>query len=84
MNLFRSEEHARRWSQFEPRSEQGFISLAELAGFFGTESRRHMLDGDYLVVVSAPRRGAPRLSRADRQDLAVLDGNSGPARILMR
>ena len=48
MNLFRSEEHARRWSQFEPRSEQGFIGLTELAGFFGTESRRHMLDGDYL------------------------------------
>jgi hypothetical protein len=50
MNLFRSEEHARRWSQFEPRSEQGFISLTELADFFGTESRRHMLDGDYLSV----------------------------------
>src|SRR6185503_16291122 len=37
-----------------------------------------------LVLVSAPRRGAPRVPRADRQDLAVLDGNPGPARVLMR
>ena len=48
MNLFRSEEHARRWAQFNPASEQGFISLTDLAGFFGTETRRHMLDADYL------------------------------------
>ena len=46
MNLFRSEEHARRWSQFSPRAEEGFITLPQLAGFFGTESRRHMLDRD--------------------------------------
>jgi len=48
MNLFRSEEHARRLEQYRPESEEGFISLPELAGFFGTESRRHMLDADYL------------------------------------
>ncbi len=48
MNLFRLEEHARRWAQFNPASEQGFISLADLAGFFSTETRRHMLDADYL------------------------------------
>ena len=48
MNLFRSEEHARRWPQFNAASEVGFISLADLAGFFGTETRRHMLDADYL------------------------------------
>ena len=50
MNLFRSEEHARRWAQFNPASEQGFISLIDLAGFFGTETRRHLLDADYLSV----------------------------------
>ena len=50
MNLFRSEDHARRWSQFTPRAEEGFITLTDLAGFFGTESRRHMLDPDYLSV----------------------------------
>ena len=61
MNLFRSEEHARRWPAFNPRSEQGlgFITLAELASFFGTESRRHMLDADYLSAWY-PRRGAER------------------------
>jgi len=25
MNLFRSEEHARRWAQFNPASGEGFI-----------------------------------------------------------
>jgi hypothetical protein len=65
MNLFRTEEHARRWSQFEPRSEQGFISLTELAGFFGTESRRHMLDADYLSAWY-PRRAAERRAYLER------------------
>jgi hypothetical protein len=59
MNLFRSEEHARRWELFRPESEEGFISLPELAGFFGTESRRHMLDADYLSRWY-PRRAAER------------------------
>jgi hypothetical protein len=65
MNLFRSEEHARRWSRFEPRSEEGFISLTDLAGFFGTESRRHMLDGDYLSAWY-PRRAAERRDHLER------------------
>jgi hypothetical protein len=59
MNLFRSEEHARRWPAFQPRAEEGFITLAALAGFFGTETRRHMLDADYLSVWY-PRRAAER------------------------
>ena len=59
MNLFRSEEHARRWSQFHPRSEEGFISLPELAGFFGTETRHHMLDANYLSAWF-PKRAAER------------------------
>ena len=59
MNLFRSEEHARRWPQFNPASEVGFIPLPELAGFFGTETRRHMLDADYLSRWF-PRRGTER------------------------
>jgi hypothetical protein len=59
MNLFRSEEHARRWEQFRPESEEGFISLPDLAGFFGTESRQHMLDDDYLSRWF-PKRGVER------------------------
>lgn len=48
MNLFRSEEDARRWSLFDPASEPGFISLRDLLVLFSTESRRHLLDGNYL------------------------------------
>ena len=59
MNLFRSEDHARRWEQFRPESEEGFIALPDLAGFFGTESRQHMLDADYLSRWY-PRRAAER------------------------
>ena len=59
MNLFRSEEHARRWPAFQARAEAGFITLVDLAGFFGTETRRHMLDGDYLSAWF-PRRGTER------------------------
>ncbi|PYN84103.1 MAG: hypothetical protein DMD87_28840 [Candidatus Rokuibacteriota bacterium] len=51
MNLFQSEEHARRWPAFQARSEEGFIGLAE--------SRHHMLDGDYLSTWY-PRRAAER------------------------
>jgi len=61
MNLFRSEEHARRWPQFNPGSETGlgFIRLDDLVALFGTESRRHMLDADYLSAWY-PKRAAER------------------------
>ena len=65
MNLFRSEEQARRWSEFQPRSEEGFITLEQLAAFFGTESRRHMLAGDYLSSWY-PRRAAERRAYLER------------------
>ncbi|HTY77584.1 MAG TPA: hypothetical protein VMI34_07190 [Candidatus Bathyarchaeia archaeon] len=65
MNLFRSEEHARRWAQFNPQSEEGFISLPDLAGFFATESRHHMLDADYLSTWY-PKRGAERRAYLER------------------
>jgi hypothetical protein len=60
MNLFRSEEHARRWAQFNPASEEGFIDLPDLAAFFGTETRHHMLDGDYLSAWYPKRAGERR------------------------
>lgn len=50
MNLFRSEDHVRRWSLFNPASEEGLIPLTELAALFGTPSRRHLLDDHYLSV----------------------------------
>ncbi len=65
MNLFRSEEHARRWPGFNPASEEGFISLPDLAGFFGTETRHHMLDADYLSAWF-PKRAAERRAFLER------------------
>jgi hypothetical protein len=65
MNLFRSEEHARRWPAFQARAEEGFIALPELVSFFGTESRRHMLDADYFSVWY-PRRAAERRAHLER------------------
>ena len=70
MNLFRSEEHARRWTQFNPASGIGFITLLELAGFFGTETRRHMLDADYLSAWF-PKRAAERREYMTRIGKAV-------------
>ena len=70
MNLFRSEEHARRWTQFNPASEIGFITLPELAGFFGTETRRHMLDADYLSAWF-PKRAAERREYMTRIGKAI-------------
>ena len=49
MNLFRAEEDIRRWALFDPASADGIISLPDLLRLFGTESRRHLLDGDYLA-----------------------------------
>ena len=82
MNLFRSEEHARRWEQFRPESEEGFIALPDLAGFFGTESRQHMLDADYLSRWYPKRGGGtPRVPGADRQGIALLARHAGSERL---
>lgn len=49
MNLFRGEEHARRWAQFEPASDPvGFIALPDLVALFNYESRRHFRDPDFI------------------------------------
>jgi hypothetical protein len=71
MNLFRSEEHARCWEQFRSESEEGFIALPDLAGFFGTESRQHMLDADYLS------RWYPKRA-AERREYLARNGKASP------
>ena len=71
MNLFRSEEHARGWAQFNPASEQGFISLTDLVGMFGTQTRQHMLDADYLSAWY-PQRAV------ERRDYQTRIGKSTP------
>jgi hypothetical protein len=65
MNLFRSEDHARRWPQFNAAAEEGFIDLPDLAAFFGTESRHHMLDPDYLSTWY-PKRASERRAVLER------------------
>lgn len=62
MNLFQSEEHVRGWQQLNPGSLEagGIIALPDLAALFGTPSRHHMLDGDYLTRW-LPQRALERL-----------------------
>ncbi len=59
MNLFRSEEHATRWGQFNPAATEGAIALPDLARLFGAETRHHLLDGDYISRWF-PRRSGER------------------------
>jgi catechol 2,3-dioxygenase-like lactoylglutathione lyase family enzyme len=85
MNLFRSEEHARCWPAFQARSEEGFIGLVELAGFFATESRHHMLDADYLSTWY-PRRAEERRAYLERSARGARSGSGRrtPARYTIR
>ena len=48
MNLFRSEEHAKSWSQFEPASADAIMPVTDWAAVFAVEGRKHLMDGDYL------------------------------------
>jgi len=48
MNFFRSEEHIRKWAQFDSRSEEGVISLKDLVKIFSGEFFRRRIDPDYF------------------------------------
>ncbi|MCC6961581.1 MAG: hypothetical protein IT301_17165 [Dehalococcoidia bacterium] len=48
MNLFRSEEHAKAWSRYEPDSEDGILPLADWARIFSGPLFRERLREDYL------------------------------------
>lgn len=52
MNLFRSKEHARNWSEFEAGAEDGIISLQDGASLMSTPRHASRLSGHY--VSSAP------------------------------
>ena len=49
MNLFRSEEHVRNWSQYDPDSVDGIMPLADYATLFSTGLFRERLQPDYLL-----------------------------------
>lgn len=58
MNLFRSEEDARRWWGFEPGSEEAVMPLADYARLWGIENYRARTRDDYLSRM--PALGAER------------------------
>jgi len=49
MNLFRSEEHVRNWSQYDPESAEGTMPLADYVTLFSTELFRERLAPDYVL-----------------------------------
>jgi len=52
MNIFRSKEHARNWSEFEAGTEDGIISLQDGASLMGTPRHSERLSG--RCISSAP------------------------------
>ena len=48
MTFFRSEEHIRKWAQFDLRNEEGMISLEGLVKIFSGEFFRRRLEPDYF------------------------------------
>jgi hypothetical protein len=48
MNLFRSEEHVKRWSLFEPASEDLIMPVTDWAQVFGGPMHARRLDADYM------------------------------------
>jgi len=49
MNLFRSEEHVRNWSQYDPESAEGTMPLVDYVTLFSTGLFRERLAPDYLL-----------------------------------
>ncbi len=52
MNLFRSEEHARNWSEFQDGTDEGILSIHDLMAIFQTPRHSAKYSGHY--VSSAP------------------------------
>jgi hypothetical protein len=64
MNLFRSEEHVRRWVLFDSASEDGIRPVVEFALLFGLPMFRERYALDYLQRLPALRQ--ERLAAAER------------------
>jgi len=56
MNLFRSEEHVRRWVHFDPASEDGIRPVADYATLFSVPMFRDRFAPDYLDRLPALRQ----------------------------
>ena len=64
MNFFRSEEHIRKWAQFDSRNEEGIISLNDLVKIFSGELFRRRLDLDFFSRMEEYRKERPGILRA--------------------
>jgi hypothetical protein len=64
MNLFRSEEHVRRWPLFDPASDDGIRPVAEFAVLFGLPMFRERSAPDYVQRLPALRD--ERLAASER------------------
>ena len=53
MNLFRSEEHVKAWSEYDPISEESIMPVADWAYALGSELFSRRLDQDYLGKVDS-------------------------------
>ncbi len=51
MNLFRSEEHVRSSSLYDPESAEGIMLLADYAALFAVRLFRERLEPDYVLRV---------------------------------
>ncbi|MDH3296539.1 MAG: hypothetical protein OER95_19635 [Acidimicrobiia bacterium] len=49
MNLFRSEEDVRHWSQFDPATSEGILPLDELVELFSVDHFTRRLETDYIA-----------------------------------
>ena len=71
MNLFRSEEHARNWTGFDPTMEASLKPVAEWADIFANPFFRERGRSDYITWTRSDAGGAAfvdlrsRLPRAD-------------------
>jgi len=47
MNLFRSEEHIRKWARYDPATEQGILPLQNVVNVFSGKFMQKRLDPNY-------------------------------------
>ena len=48
MNLFRSEEHVRKWAKFDPATTEGIITLPDLVKLFSGPYFRRRMDLNWV------------------------------------
>ena len=70
MNFFRSEEHMRNWSQFNPDSAEGSLSLKDEVIWANVEPAKHRLDGNFISQWANKQR-------SQREEVAQQLGKTG-------